>query len=1217
MYTETHQCIGSHLPTVHGYRWESVCRPQPRTAGGTRGSGGVAILYKQELQGAIQVVHRDAEARYLWVRIHTRRPKDIYIAVCYFSPAHSRYASQGESPYMPLYEDIVRYASMGDILLAGDFNARTGQRQSSLYDREDPMYQELPPNDMGIQRAAQDTGDLTEYGTHLLALGSAHGLIIYNGLSRWPGSDSLTCWNRKGGASTVDYLMGSLTLIPDIQNFSISRRPIGVAADHAYLTFSLAYSSTGHTTPSYFPKHPRYHFSRETSDIYISAIYDGLLAMDPHGPLEELTRGLTEVLHIAAGQAFPHTTVATPTPPRSHVPQNSWYDNECREMRNRLQREVTLGARTHKQAQTSFRRLVRKKKRDFLAQQEAEIYQLFLGQDSEKAWRMFQERSPPTPIAAPGIWHTYARTLYEVPGQPPTLPPTSLRPTHSTFYTPHMVVEAIDRLHNGRAQDHEGLVAEHFIHARDTIAPILAWMFNRAMCEGFPSSWSDHTIVPLLKSGDPMMPTNYRTIMIGHCLAKIYGSILEHELSSWTEKQRLRAQGQAGFRRGHTTLDHILTLRTIIEEGRARGRRIYCCFVDFRKAFDTVPRARLMRRLQDLGVPEEMRWGIYALYEFVTGRVRAPEGLSDTVTSTIGVKQGCPLSPTLFGLYIDEISDYLDRLGGPGASLAGTLIPILLYADDIVLIADSPEDLQRHLDALQSFCRDRDLTVNLGKTKVMVFNTTQAWVTRAEHQFTLRGEVVECVRSYVYLGVTFKGPQFSMREAADARLTRGFAALGALERQCAHIQFQEPRTKLWLFDTLVTPTLLYGAPIWGPSLYHTRRDPLTGQDGPERDFYDGWQPMERPLVTMIAHMIRSKPSTPHEIIRAELGAAPVVTEALLQTVTFLRRIGDLPQQRYPRLALDSSRQLSEEGDTRCWYTQVQTWLSLHGMSMDTLPPFQYSLDCPFLDLSHSELNRVMRMDIIRLDTERTWITPTLPLRTKMAQYQSHFLHISPDGFILRPTYMDTHLSHGIRSTIGQIRTSSHHLRIETGRSEDLEPADRICQLCYQEAETEEHYICRCTVYYEIRGRYHCLFREGFGPLRKVMEYEDQRCLGLFLLELRRHREGLLRDRRTPPPDPSRQRRLTDFFGAGTSDPLPRSPTPPSPHPPPSRRVAPCGVTLDRAIALCRARRPRPPGPRPPRLHHGRIRAIICRHRRRIPRYTDISILQLPMGDFLS
>lgn len=81
---------------------------------------------------------------------------------------------------------------------------------------------------------------------------------------------------------------------------------------------------------------------------------------------------------------------------------------------------------------------------------------------------------------------------------------------------------------------------------------------------------------------------------------------------------------------------------------------------------------------------------------------------------TIGVKEGCPLSPTLFGLYIGEISDYVDREGCRGASLAGTWIPLLLYADDIVLISDSPQGLQQHVDALHAYVEDREWSVNLG-----------------------------------------------------------------------------------------------------------------------------------------------------------------------------------------------------------------------------------------------------------------------------------------------------------------------------------------------------------------------------------------------------------------------------------------------------------------------------------------------------------------------
>ncbi|MCO5554617.1 hypothetical protein L7F22_008149 [Adiantum nelumboides] len=150
--------------------------------------------------------------------------------------------------------------------------------------------------------------------------------------------------------------------------------------------------------------------------------------------------------------------------------------------------------------------------------------------------------------------------------------------------------------------------------------------------------------------------------MVGHTLARLYASILEQQLSSWAEGEGVGAKGEVGFRRRFSTLDHLLTLKAIIEEGRSHGRRIYCSFVDFRKVFDTVPRARLMRRLQEIEVPTVLTWGIMALYRSVMGHVRTPEGISDLVHSTIGVKQGCPLFPTLLGLYVDEVSDYIDRV---------------------------------------------------------------------------------------------------------------------------------------------------------------------------------------------------------------------------------------------------------------------------------------------------------------------------------------------------------------------------------------------------------------------------------------------------------------------------------------------------------------------------------------------------------------------------
>jgi hypothetical protein len=87
--------------------------------------------------------------------------------------------------------------------------------------------------------------------------------------------------------------------------------------------------------------------------------------------------------------------------------------------------------------------------------------------------------------------------------------------------------------------------------------------------------------------------------------------------------------------------DHIFTLEAIIEEARHRSSRVYCCFVDFQKAFDTMPRS-LYSRDFDINISETLLAAIMRLYESVLGRLRLAHDLSDFIQSTIGVKQGCP-----------------------------------------------------------------------------------------------------------------------------------------------------------------------------------------------------------------------------------------------------------------------------------------------------------------------------------------------------------------------------------------------------------------------------------------------------------------------------------------------------------------------------------------------------------------------------------------------
>jgi len=185
--------------------------------------------------------------------------------------------------------------------------------------------------------------------------------------------------------------------------------------------------------------------------------------------------------------------------------------------------------------------------------------------------------------------------------------------------------------------------------------------------------------------------------MISPLLAKLYGIILEKKINIWLESEGKRAKGQAGFRRHHSTTDHLITLRIIMEECRNDKSNLFCCFVDFRKSFDTVPRNNLWNRLEELKVPFELRAAAIRLYENVIAKFKSNEGWSKDIKCNIGVKQGCPLSPTLFGIYIDKLEGCLEEAGCGGTFLAGIVIILLLYADDIVLLERDLYDLDKQL----------------------------------------------------------------------------------------------------------------------------------------------------------------------------------------------------------------------------------------------------------------------------------------------------------------------------------------------------------------------------------------------------------------------------------------------------------------------------------------------------------------------------------------
>ena len=162
----------------------------------------------------------------------------------------------------------------------------------------------------------------------------------------------------------------------------------------------------------------------------------------------------------------------------------------------------------------------------------------------------------------------------------------------------------------------------------------------------------------------------------------------------------------------------------------------------------------------------------------------------------VGVRQGDPLSPTLFGLLIELLDQYVSSAIGqqwqgkvPG--LEGIPLPLLLYADDLVLIASDPHTLQQQLDALADFCAHWDMSVNLVKTKIVVFSQQRT----QQHSWHLRQQPIEQVDSYKYLGALFH-QRHGLTQAAQHLAQSAHRAMYAMQGMCYSQDISDPSIRL-------------------------------------------------------------------------------------------------------------------------------------------------------------------------------------------------------------------------------------------------------------------------------------------------------------------------------------------------------------------------------------------------------------------------------------
>ena len=239
----------------------------------------------------------------------------------------------------------------------------------------------------------------------------------------------------------------------------------------------------------------------------------------------------------------------------------------------------------------------------------------------------------------------------------------------------------------------------------------------------FPKSWTNGIITPVHKNGSQFDPNNYRGITLSSCLGKLFCHIINNRICSDLENRASLKQEQAGFRKNHRTSDHIFVLRTIIDKyvlNAKNSRKLYACFIDLRKEFDTVWHDGLLLKLQKAGINGKIYKVIKSMYSSSQSRVKSKHTMSEHIEITQGVHQGRVLSPVLFNIFINDIGE--DLLENNVPILNGHKISHLLYADDLLLLSTSENELQRNITIINEFCNKWGLSVNADKSKVMVFS---------------------------------------------------------------------------------------------------------------------------------------------------------------------------------------------------------------------------------------------------------------------------------------------------------------------------------------------------------------------------------------------------------------------------------------------------------------------------------------------------------------
>jgi ribonuclease HI len=380
----------------------------------------------------------------------------------------------------------------------------------------------------------------------------------------------------------------------------------------------------------------------------------------------------------------------------------------------------------------------------------------------------------------------------------------------SSMTTPFTMMEldsAIKKLKNKKAPGKDSITNEMIKNLGPTARSRLLLIFNQSWSSGkIPDNWREAIIIPIRKKEkEKTSKSSYRPISLLSCVGKVMERMVNTRLMKYLEQNQLIDNSQSAFRKNHSTEDHLVYLAQEVENAFQERKKVLSVFVDLAKAFDKIWREGLLLKLLNNKIEGRMYKWIRDLLQYRTARVKLDGMLSHRVTLQQGVPQGGVISPTLFNIFINDITKNLAKH-----------ISRALHADDLAIwsaaehLSTAQSRMQAALNVISKWTSDWGVQINLSKTVVTCFSLSnvQESIKLKIHETELAFE-----ENPTYLGIKLDR-RLSWKPHLTAIEQKAVKKLSIMKKLAGTKWGANSRILKNVYTGTVRPVLEYGMSAW-------------------------------------------------------------------------------------------------------------------------------------------------------------------------------------------------------------------------------------------------------------------------------------------------------------------------------------------------------------------------------------------------------------------